>query len=215
LLEFRFFDYHLFIVTLSILSLSVSGSKKWSVILSSALALCTIFSGIMAARAIYGVKFGAYHAYVAGAVIIPFLTLFISAAGLLLSRKNSPASQYAALCLVSLQFFPAAVFVLQGLLSVNTLFYIADANFVGVSPGLFPWWSRGRFVAMFVQFFAFAPFFALSLAQMTPEIFTRDFDKKNLVKSILVIIGTIIAVTLATLTISLISDIFLVAGRTR
>ncbi|MDR1049109.1 MAG: serine/threonine protein kinase [Synergistaceae bacterium] len=173
LFAFEIFDYHVLVMTWSLLALSASKNPSKGVPLCLALAACSVLSGVMAIRAWYGISAGTYHAYVSGATAAPFLMFFIALAGLFLMREKTSATACAAL--FASQFFPFAASVLRSVSGGDTLSSIAGASFVRMTA--LPPSAGWRLGAAFVQLFAFASFFALALARTTPDIFARVFGK--------------------------------------
>ncbi|MDR1376347.1 MAG: serine/threonine protein kinase, partial [Synergistaceae bacterium] len=113
LFAFEIFDYHLFIMTCSLLVLEAAKEQKYGTLFCCSLAVCAVVSGILVVHSLYGVYEGAYHSYVAGAAAIPFLMLFIALSGLCFVKKNTSMTNCAAGCLIAFQFFPAIVFVVH------------------------------------------------------------------------------------------------------
>jgi hypothetical protein len=184
---FHVFDYHMLACACGILSLAAArGGGHRPAALCSALVVCSVASGFLVIRSIGGIASGAYNASVAGAVAVPVFTLLIAPAGLALTPPGSGRAKFAAAWLVASQFFPFAVFSLLVVDSFyhgvslyeneSVLYYIADADFTGLSPGRFPWWTNLRILGQLLQLMAFVPFFALALARMAPETFARLFD---------------------------------------
>jgi hypothetical protein len=185
---FEVFDYHLFVMMCSLLALEVVKIEKRSYarLFCFTFIAAAIAAGVLTLRSLYGIYEGTYHAYVAGAVAIPFLMLFAALAGLFLAKdaKNTPALNYAVGCLAALQFFPIIAFVLLAVSSlcgsgVDVLCYISGASFLRISLGQFLWCSGWRFAGLAIQILAFAPFFALAFAQMAPDLFMRAFSREN------------------------------------
>jgi serine/threonine protein kinase len=221
LFDLRVFDYHLFIMALCLFSLSTAENKRLGggTAICFILAACSIITAVLIVRALGGINSGASEDYVTGAIAIPLLFPFVISAGLLIERKNTAAAVFGTSCLIALQFFPLVAFSLQFTDSLfrgisiyrnmGTLFYIADMNFIGLSPGLFPWWSNWRFIAVFIQLFAFAPFFILAFARTAPDTFTRVFDEKNIIILLLESACLIITIAIITWLISIIPGLFL------
>ncbi|MDR1510565.1 MAG: hypothetical protein LBS53_13110, partial [Synergistaceae bacterium] len=211
LFAFEIFDYHLFIMTCGLFALSAAsiGKRHYGGWVCGLLAACAVAAGILAARSVYGISEGVYHAYVAGSVAAPFLMLLAASAGAALVKndKNAFLANYAAACLLALQFFPLAAFVLRGVDflrgvlfegSADTLFYIASATSLRALPGQFFWRPGWRIAGLTVHFQAFASFFVLAFSQMTPGIFARVSDKGNRKK--LSLAAAVFVVVIAALT---------------
>ncbi|MDR2176159.1 MAG: serine/threonine protein kinase [Synergistaceae bacterium] len=200
---FEVFDYHIFVMTWSLLALESAKYPSKSAQICSVLTACSIASGFMAVRALYGISAGAYHVYVSGAMAVPFLMLFVALAGLFLTREKTMEAACAAL--LSVQFFPAAAILLDaanaGMFSVgDTLSFIANASFVRIANLSLPvWW---RFVMMPVQIFAFVPFFMLILSQTAPSLFMRVCAEENRKKFVILVLAFFAALAAATEIIS-------------
>jgi hypothetical protein len=218
---FEIFDYHLFIVTCSLFALESTrmAKRNHDSLLCFSLVICAAATGILTVRSIYGIYGGAYHAYVSGSIAIPFLMLLIALAGLLLTQNKNASRNCAVACLIVSQNFPFIAFVLHGMISFNsvsrngsidTLFYIASANFLRVSPNLYLWQWDWRFVGLtvlsMIQCSAFVLFFALALAQMKPSVFVRVFDKGNRKNLLFSIAGFLVVVAILTKVMSQIPE---------
>jgi serine/threonine protein kinase len=215
---FGIFDYSFFIMAcgLSVLLAARAENRRLGGLFCRGLAACSAVAGVLTIRSIYGIYEGTYHAYVSGSIAIPFLLLLIASAGVALTRnEHTPAADCAAIGLIVSQAFPLAAFVLHGISSLGgvspgggTLFYMASANFLRVSSGSFlwraDWFFAGLTVQLILQCLAFGLFFALALAQTTPGVFTRVFDKENRKKSLLSAAAFTAATVVLTKIISLI-----------
>jgi serine/threonine protein kinase len=190
LYAFQSFDYHLFITCLSLIVLYAAGIRGGGrgLVLCSALLVCSAVCAGLIIR--YILNSGRYYDYVAGAAVMPFLMLFAAIAGLVLVMgKNSSAASYALTSLFALQLFPLTALAIHLLSSLyngvsiygdaDTLFYVANTGFIGLSLERFPWWSNSRILGFVLQIAAFMPFCALASAETTPGIFLRTFDKNN------------------------------------
>ncbi|MDR1471412.1 MAG: serine/threonine-protein kinase [Synergistaceae bacterium] len=184
------FDYHLFVMGATLIVLYSAGcrSDRRGAALCAALLLCSLVCVGLVVR--YILNSGRYHDYVAGAAAMPFLILFAAVAGFVaIARKNSPRAGYALIFLLAMQLFPLAAFAAHFMDSLfkgvsiydnaDTLFYITNANFIGLTSARFPWWLNGRVIGYVMQALAFAPFCALAAARMTPGIFMLVLDENN------------------------------------
>jgi hypothetical protein len=223
LFAFEFFDYHLYIMTCGLFALEAARAPKgrhYGYLLCGVLAACAFASGILTVRSIRGIYEGAYHTYVAGSVAVPFLMLSIAGAGfLLVKNENAPVADRAATCMIALQFFPVVAFALHAANvfhgvpvegGIDTLSYIARANFFNffnVLPALPLRRLDWRLITLAIQCFAFAPFFALALAQMTPNVFARVFDKENRKKRLLEVAVFLALIAILTKAASLIPGV--------
>ncbi|MDR2179379.1 MAG: serine/threonine protein kinase [Synergistaceae bacterium] len=204
---FEIFDYHLFIMTCSLFALETARAERrnYGSLLCGALIVCAFVSGVLVVRSLYGIQRDVYHAYVAGAVAIPFLMLSIALAGLFLIKKNTSAASYAVSFLIASQFFPVMAFIahsmesMRGIYSrsgIDVLFYVANATFLKISPNHFLWRANAYYMGMIVQCFAFIPFFLLAFMQITSEACV--LNKKNSMKLLFAVAGFIVAIAVLT-----------------
>ncbi|MDR1967053.1 MAG: protein kinase [Synergistaceae bacterium] len=221
LINLVYFDYNLFIVTLGLITLVCAGDRpaKYGRAVCFVLIACSLAAGGLVAHSTYGIR-EAYQDFVVGAAAMPILTLFVSILGLAMLKRDGAKPLYAVSGIIAAQFFPVIAFALHFIGSlfrgvspyanVNSLFYMADTNFIGISPGRFPWWQGWRFPGFLIQLCAaFVPFFLLALAELSPNLFARVFDRSNRKKLLLSVAGFAIAIAIAAKVLSLALDAFL------
>jgi hypothetical protein len=213
--SFANFDYYPFIMALSILPL-LGHRRAYRVTVAALEVVCAFICSFLVARAMYEIKLGGKHAFVAGALAVPLLLIWASPAGPLMSQRddNQTAETCGVAILLAMQFFPAMTFILAAIGSLighvpleasGTLFRIADAGYIGISQGRFQWWTKYRFLAQIIQITSFSPFFALALAKLTPRAF-RVFRKENAVKLSLITVGFILLIMISAVMISVMSE---------
>ncbi|GHS95034.1 hypothetical protein AGMMS50276_09230 [Synergistales bacterium] len=211
LVDFRLFDYHLFIAAWSLLALSLAGNKKSNPRAAAywVFAACPLLAGALIVHAILGVPSEDYHTQVVGAVAIPFLMIWITVSPVLLVKERF--ADYAAVSLLTMQIFPLIAFVLHLINdpNISAMFFIANANFIGISPERFSWWHSGRILAILLQIMAFVPFFLLALAHWTPGLFTRVFDRENHMRLFFEVTAFLVFIALLTEGVSVIPYSFL------
>jgi hypothetical protein len=215
LTSFADFDYYPFIMALSMLPLLCKG-RAYRVTVAAIIVICAFICSFLVVRAMYEIKLGGKHSFVAGALAVPLFMIWASPAGPLLSQRDeNPATESCgAAILLAMQFFPAMAFIISAIASSirgipaeasGALFHIADAGYVGISQGRFPWWTKYRFLAQIVQAIAFSSFFTLALAKLDSRAF-RAFRRENAVKFSLLVIGFIILITISAVMISAMAD---------
>jgi hypothetical protein len=215
LVSFSNFDYGPFIMALSVLPL-LCKRRAYRVTSAAIVVICAFICSFLVVRAMYEIKLGEKHSFVAGSLAVPLLMIWASPAGPLLSQRdeNPTAESCGAAILLAMQFFPAMAFIISAIASSilgvpaetsGTLFHIADAGYVGISQGRFPWWTKYRFLAQIIQVIAFSSFFALALAKLDSRAF-RAFRRENAVKFSLLVVGFIILITISAVTISTMAD---------
>jgi serine/threonine protein kinase len=222
LLNLEYFDYNLYIVTLNLIILACAGGKqaKYGRPVCLLLIACSLIAGGLVAHSTLGISREAYHDYVVGAAAMPILTLFVSILGLVMLKGNEQKSLYAVSGLVAAQFFPVTAFALHFMgshfngvsmyVNINSLFHMANTNFIGISPDRFPWWTGWRFPGFLIQLCAaFAPFFLLALAEMSPNLFAYVFDKSNRKKLLLSATGFVAGIAIIVKVLSLALDVYL------
>jgi hypothetical protein len=213
--SFGNFDYYPFLMALSLLPL-LSKKRAYRVTVAALAIVCAFISSFLVARAMYEIKLGGKYAFVAGALAVPALMIWASPAGPLMSQRddNPTAETCGVAILLAMQFFPATAFILAALGSwirhvpidaSGALFHIADAGYVGISLGRFPWWTKFRFLAQIIQTISFSSFFALALAKLTPRAF-RAFRRENAAKLSLITVGFILLIMISVVMISVMSD---------
>jgi hypothetical protein len=215
LTDFTNFDYYIFIMALSVLPLLGSG-RRYRVAVAVFVLVCAFVCSFLVVRAMYEIKLGGKHAFVAGSLAVPLLMLWASPTGPLLSQRDE--NQAAELCGVAIplamQFFPAVAFIIAAVASLarhvqmdagGALFHIADAGYVGISQGRFPWWPKYRFLAQIVQAVPFSSLFVLALARLSPRAF-RAFRTGNAVKLSLFAIGFIFLIMASVVAVSMMFD---------
>ncbi|MDR0647886.1 MAG: hypothetical protein LBF92_00920 [Synergistaceae bacterium] len=215
LADFTNFDYYLFIMALSTLPLLGDG-RGYRVAVAALVLICAFICSFLVVRAMYEIRLGGKHAFVAGALAVPLLMLWASPSGLLLSQREG--NRAAELCGVAIpfamQFFPAVAFIVAAIASLarhvpmdaaGALFHIANAVYIGVSQGRFPWWGKFRFLAQIIQAVAFSSLFALALAKLQPRAF-RAFRMENAAKLTLLVMGFILLIMASVVMISMMFD---------
>ncbi|MDR3354485.1 MAG: hypothetical protein LBO21_05560, partial [Synergistaceae bacterium] len=189
--SFTNFDYYPFIMALSILPL-LGKRRTYRVTVAALAVVCAFICSFLVARAMYEIKLGGKYTFVAGSLAVPLLMIWASPAGPLMSQRdeNPTAETCGVAILLAMQFFPVLTFILAALGSLirgvpiessGALFHIADAGYVGISLGRFPWWTKFRFLAQIIQIISFSSFFVLALAKLTPRAF-RVFRGENAAK---------------------------------
>lgn len=176
---FDLFDYHMLTLACGLCTLLAArngpGRRQTAFALCAALVFGAVLSGILVYRSMGNIASGLYSPHVGGAVAVPFIMLFAAPLCLLLASERVDHRKYAHIGLTALQLFPALIFVLHVVLShavgispydnIGMLFYIADADPVGLSTGKFAWWSNWRFIGQLVQLTAFVPLFGLAVEE--------------------------------------------------
>jgi hypothetical protein len=215
LANFMNFDYYLFIMALSLLPLLGSG-RGYRVTVAVLVLIFAFICSFLVVRAMYEIKLGGKHDFVAGALAAPLLMLWASPMGPLLSQGEEKRT--AELCGVAIplatQFFPAVVFIAAAVASLvrsvpmdaaGALFHIADAGYIGISLGRFQWWGSYRFLAQIIQTVSFTSLFVLALAKLQPRAFSA-FRRENAVKLFILTIGFIILIMVSVVMISMMFD---------
>ena len=176
--NFYLYDYSFLILTLSLISSRIVGIKEkmyrislYSVILTFALGIFILLSRVSNAT---------HYAYVFGMAGVPVLMLLTLPTSLLLASKTETGFSL----LATLHFFPLITYIIYILFarlysSESFLFYIVNANFVNISPEIFPWWYYGRFLGIFIQA---ANTFVLSMMNIMlvlPEKFLYFYQEES------------------------------------
>jgi serine/threonine protein kinase len=200
-------DYQFLVLVLGMILLALSvGSKKWNMGLAFSIffLLGLLLSGGMAAWAFYRTFFGADPSQ-AAAIVIPVLVSLASLAGIFLVRGDSSLSGYAIAGLVASQLFPLAAFALHAMdaferhislyADIYTPFFTIESHFVRIFPGGLPLRTNWQIAALLAEPFAFVPFFALTVAGLSPDVFERSFGEGNCGKLLFITICFIIIMT--------------------
>jgi len=210
---FQIFDYHLFVMTCGFAALWAAKGITRRGYFFAILGVVAIISGILAANAVYGIRANEYHPYLAGSMAVPFLIAAASAAGFAIAGENSKRKNYGASALIAIQFFPLAAmtayFISSAIRRVpaaaNTgaLFYMVSANALRAPLGV----SRWLWLSLLMQPLAFAPFFLLALARITPRVFIDISGKNNIRRTAVTVIIFYILLLAATWAVSAIADV--------
>lgn len=171
--SFELFDYHVFALAcgFTVLLTGNSGDRRYAIAASVALFICAVASGMLVIRSINGIAAGIHQPVTFGSIAVPFILLLSAPLCLLLA--SSDRNKYTLAGVASLLFFPAAVFLIHVVGShvvvispynnINTLFYIVNADFIGLSTDRFTWWTNWRFIGQILQLTAFVPLFLLAV----------------------------------------------------
>jgi serine/threonine protein kinase len=206
---FHMFDYHLFAMTCGFIAVWAAGGGprrgRVTAILGAAAA---VISGILSAKAVYGIPGGEYQAYVAGSAAIPLLIAAVSLSGLAVAGNNGKRRIYGASALAAVQFFPMAALIalfassaVRGLAlseRASALFYMTSASVLRTPLGLSNW----LWLSLLAQPLAFVPFFLLIFARLAQDIFPDVFRKNNLIRTALATAAGIALLSLAAWAIS-------------
>lgn len=191
-IDFKLFDYSLFIFTLSFMGIMAAGkgNKTFNSVLCAIMLMFALASGILFANT----SRETHYVYISGAAAVPFLTLAIFPTAMLLTGRHS---KIGISLLSALHFFSLMAFVIYIAAFANSssiLLYIVNANFPGFSAERFTWWRYGRFLGLVLQVLSLYSLNIISMAEFIPG--TLDFTQRHKIFHMAIIFAAVMIIGL-------------------
>ena len=195
LMNFAAFDYALLSLLLGIMSVEAmrSSSQKYRRILSIILCALGVVSAMLVNRTVVSSEIQNYKALMSAAYAIPVM-MFITAGMVMLPHREDGKIIAGLVALELMPLIAFMVLLLGAMIGTNpqTLFHIANANFVRFTPDKFMWWRHVRIAGVIIQVLACEFVVLVAAAKMAPENFLGMLANKK--KSILVFLMSVMVI---------------------